>query len=98
MNKNHPYQSTSDNNYSAHLAQALTELQKRLLIALKRAEGGCIVDKNLAQLAREMHRSAAELRQDIYSLLSSGLITAERSNESARYYKLSRAGEWTLRD
>ena len=98
MNKRHPYHSTTDNNYSAYLAQALTEVQKSLLVALKHAEGSCIVDKNLAQLAREMHRSTAELRRDIHSLLNSGLITAEGSNESARYYKLSRAGEWTLRD
>lgn len=98
MNKNHPYQSTTDNNYSAHLAQALTELQKSLLHALKNAEEGCIIDKNLAQLAREMHRSSTELRGDIHTLLSSGLIKAEGSSENACYYKLSRAGEWILRD
>ena len=89
MNKNAPYISTSDDEYDRHRQESLSKQEKSILHLLTEQSEPSVEDKNLVQLARELHCSCNELRCSIRHLIDIGLL---QQSESA-HYKLTRAGK-----
>ncbi len=89
MNKNAPYISTSDGEYDRNRQGSLSKQEKAILNLLTEQSEPSIADKNLAQLARELHCNCGELRSSIRHLIDIGLL---QQNENA-HYKLTRAGK-----
>lgn len=89
MKPNTPYISTSDHEYDRHRQAGLSETEKNILHLLKTHPEPCVADKNLAQLARELHCDCSALRSSIRHLISIGLL----QQTEALHYKLTRAGK-----
>ena len=89
MTPNTPYISTSDHEYDRHRQAGLSETEKSILSLLKEQPEPGVTDKNLAQLARELHCNCSDLRSSIRRLISIGLLQQNK----ALHYKLTRAGK-----
>lgn len=92
MKGNTPYQSSSDKEYDREREESLTEQEIAVVRALKAHTGECIINKNPAQLRRELRCTAGELRSSLHRLEKKGLVKVVGEG-STHHYKLTRAGE-----